>query len=764
MTTTIMHGFSACASEYDGGWYGGVLVLDGRDDEFLPVPKDLTYGQRLAYARHWSALTSSPRRELVLVRLAGEAMDVHSIASAERLEGPVAPRERVQSPVLVWIERRSLQWHLMLWENDEVRSVLARPAVLRCPQAAMTESGLVFAFESDTGPFSTQVEAVDINGLLLWKTAGRSPVLRAAGTGFVLGTEQYTPNEVTLRIEYFAGSVGVPAHTVELREEDYLLNADMAWNESAQSLVVAAENTPRFGYSNQIGLHRTIPVWFWQPGSSPVAAGPLPIEQRAFGSIGNENITPIKPSVLIEDSQPVILFKQHRFAAFRAFGWDLFWCRRSGDTWTEPARISPSTMVSDAGFGLVRHNDGYVGLFPAHENEGGKESKRSTNHRVDMVHIDREQRLPRFEIPEGKKRPYRLPPACKDAAPEPMPLAKQYEGRQLIWGDLHIHSIYSKCVSAVDGDPRENIRFARDVLGCRVFAITEHTRHTVGIESTWLYDQLESTAGRDNVILYAAEPGVRNTRHMNWYCRNRDMFEKLERIIIAQDQNYPEILRHLREELPHDAVFVMRHVHGTPIQDAQISQHFDPHFETAMEAMQGRGNAMLGVVEKSPIFPNSFLDAGCKIGLVGGTDHFREWAPNHFCLTGFWVKEVSADGVWEAIRNRYTIAMSDSRVALMTICKGIPMGETVNLDKHEAMRVIVHASCGHRIRRLTMMRDGVLLPWVSVDANRASVELVDEQVTPGKHWYVVTAEVDTGHGGGHTGICHASPNFVWKQT
>ena len=172
---------------------------------------------------------------------------------------------------------------------------------------------------------------------------------------------------------------------------------------------------------------------------------------------------------------------------------------------------------------------------------------------------------------------------------------------------------------------------------------------------------------------------------------------------------------------------------------------------------------MLGVVERSPIFPNSFLDAGCKVGLVGGTDHFREWAPNHFCLTGFWVKEVSADGVWEAIRNRYTIAMSDSRVAMVTRCKGAPMGETVTLAADEPMRVSVQASCGHNIRRITLMRDGELLPWTEVGAKSAVLELVDEDVSPGTHWYVVTAEVDTGHGADNTGICHASPYFVWKK-
>jgi len=250
---------------------------------------------------------------------------------------------------------------------------------------------------------------------------------------------------------------------------------------------------------------------------------------------------------------------------------------------------------------------------------------------------------------------------------------------------------------------------------------------------------------------------------MNWYCRERGTFEQLERILISQGRHYPETLRQVREDLPHDSVFVMRHVHGDPIPDGQIMQHFDPHFEVAMEALQGRGNGMFESVESSPLFPTPFLDAGCKVGLVGGTDHYREWAPNHFCLTGFWVKEVSADGVWEAIRNRYTIAMSDSRVAMTTTCKGVPMGGTVVLEAGEAMRVSVQASCGRKIRRVTLIRDGELLPWTDVNAKTAAIDLVDHSVTPGRHWYVATAEVETAYGGDHAGICHASPYFVWQK-
>lgn len=762
--TAIKNGYSACAGLSDSGWYGGVLVLDGRDKDFVQVPRDFSYAQRAAHARRWSALSVNPRREIALVLPAGDGIASRCIAAAERLEGPVAPQEHVPAPTLAWIERRGGRWNLVLFENNEVRTILSRQQIIRCPKVAMTGQGLVFAFESDTGPHTMQVELADALGTILYRTPGREPLLCAAGDGFVLGSEPSSPNDVTLKLVHFvSGRTGKPQQTVELAEGDYLLNGDIAWSEQEKSIFIAAESTPRFGYSNQIGLHRTIPVWQWTPGNNAVAHGMLPVEQRAMGSIGAENLAPIKPFVMIEDGQPVVGFKQHRYTGFRGFGWDIFWCRRDGDRWTEPMRISPETTTSDSTFGLVCQEGSYVGLFPTHENEGGKDSKQSENHQVELVTFNRDFQLARFEVPEEKKAGYRVPPACKDVALDPPPLVSPYEGRQLIWGDLHIHSTYSECVSAVDGSPRENIRFARDILGCRVFAIAEHTQYTTGIESTWLYDQLEATAGEGNVVLYATEPGIKRTRHMNMYSRDRALFEKLERILISQDYHYPEVLRQMREDLPHDSVFVMRHVHGNAIPDAQIPQHFDPHFEVAMEAMQGRGNAMLGVVENSSVFPNSFLAAGCKVGLVGGTDHFREWAPNHFCLTGFWVKEVSADGVWEAIRNRYTIAMSDSRVAMLTRCKGAPMGETVTLAGDEPMRVSVQASCAHNIRRITLMRDSELLPWTDIGSKRVTIDLMDEGVSPGKHWYVVTAEVDTGHGSDNTGICHASPYFVWKK-
>jgi len=322
-------------------------------------------------------------------------------------------------------------------------------------------------------------------------------------------------------------------------------------------------------------------------------------------------------------------------------------------------------------------------------------------------------------------------------------------------------------VAASDGCPDANLRFARDTLGCSVFTVTPH-RMLNDIEAAWLMDQIEKAAGEHGVVLYGCEPANDRGRHTNFYARSRELFERLRPIVFGHRANRQYVYRHIREQLPEGSVVALRHVHGRMatgmMGDDEAIQSFDPRLEVAMEAMQGRANALVKQEKGLPLFPVQFLDAGCKVGLVGGTDHFRARGPNRFCLTGFWVKELSAEGVWEALCNRYTIAMSNARVALHAELAGTPMGGTVSATPDRGVRVQVAASCARPIMRAALIRDGEMLPWVDIGATAASFELVDPEPAPGRHWYVPTVEVATAYGDARVGYAHASPFFVFVGT
>ena len=88
------------------------------------------------------------------------------------------------------------------------------------------------------------------------------------------------------------------------------------------------------------------------------------------------------------------------------------------------------------------------------------------------------------------------------------------------------------------------------------------------------------------------------------------------------------------------------------------------------------------------------------------------------------------------------------------------MGSLVALDEPAEVHVQLHVSCGRKVCRATLIRDGEILPWVDVGADRAVVELVDPAPTPGRHWYVPTVQTETAYGSDESGFAHASPFYV----
>jgi hypothetical protein len=472
---------------------------------------------------------------------------------------------------------------------------------------------------------------------------------------------------------------------------------------------------------------------------------------------------------------PAVALRRFRFTGRKCYGWDTFLVRQRGECWGAPEQLSPAAGQPDARYAVLADGDELLGFHPAcdqrptltfaEEAAGEPGSGRTgfaSNHRVEVWSgRTGEAAATAPDLPRGKEAFYVIPPPMPAPAPDPPELEEPPEGLHLVWGDLHAHSAYSKCMGANDGLPGDVLRLQRDVLGCRVLCLTEHVEYMSAPEFAHVLDEVEREAAGGAVCLYGVEWAKRPAHHTNIYAVDRVLYDRLRALMLSCDHLSP-LYERIRDEFGPARVTAVRHMHGMNsdefgISGARTTETHDPEMERAMEAMQTRGNMMLSYGHRWPRFPNNFLDAGAKVGLVGGSDHSRGGGPNRFCLTGFWVPELTPRAVLEALRERRTVAVSNGKVAIHATLNGVPFGGEVSVQGE--VRVRAQLAAAHPVRRAALMRDGEILQWQEVGAREATLELLDPAPEPGRHWYVVTAEADSSavH---PPALAHASPFFV----
>ncbi|MCK5380401.1 MAG: hypothetical protein KAJ81_02955, partial [Candidatus Latescibacteria bacterium] len=609
---------------------------------------------------------------------------------------------------------------------------------------------------------------------------GRRPRLAGsnAGQAFLM-VERSTRLNVNL-VAYRLNSRGAMKPIHAPRMGDYNFNAHLACHSSDGSVYAVYEVCPRWGMDERVGLHRDMALMGLAPGADRFEAEPdtqdgiLSIERAAFKDGSVQNLTTINPRVFLLDDKPAVAFRGFRFVGAKSYGWDTYLMRHSLGRWVPPVRISEHPGPPDAGYAVLSRGEEVLCFLPccdhlpvrsfAEEANGlpGRPTQPARKHRIEISRLRNDESFCSVAIPVDKQAAY-IP---REVAPDPPAMALPGETLTLIWGDLHAHSAYSKCMSVNDGSPQDVLRFQRDVLGCRVLCLTDHVEYMTQPEFTHVLDCLEEEAGDDCIPLYAVEWAKRPAHHTNFYAMDRGVFERLRALMLVSDHLTP-LYERIKRELPPGSVTAIRHMHGINQDDygvsgPRVTDTHDPELEWAMEAMQTRGNMMGTAYPSWPPFPNNFLNKGAKIGLVGGSDHSRGRGSNRFCLTGFWVHEASPVGIFRAIRDRKTIAASNVKIAVYATLDGRAMGAVV--DVSDSVRITCRLSSAREIHQVCLMRDGVFLSWTDVGATEATVELVDEDVAPGPHWYVVTVDAafvePEPAGYCPSDIVHASPFFV----
>jgi len=256
---------------------------------------------------------------------------------------------------------------------------------------------------------------------------------------------------------------------------------------------------------------------------------------------------------------------------------------------------------------------------------------------------------------------------------------------RLFWADLHGHSGFSDGT----GLPRDYYRYARDVSGLDIAALTDHDAFGIPLldENPQMWEEIRGVTNS----FY--RPGRFVTfvgyEWTNWtYGHMHVLFRGEKGTIYSSRSENSDNPEKLWAVLPKGgAITIPHHPGGGPINTDW--NFYNPAFEPLVEIC-----SVHGVSERSdgplaiyhPVkgaFVQDALKRGYRLGFLGGGDgHIGHPgmpyadAPS-FGLSGIYAKDLTREGIWEALFSRRTYATTGARIILRFTVNGTVMGEEI---------------------------------------------------------------------------------------
>ncbi len=317
---------------------------------------------------------------------------------------------------------------------------------------------------------------------------------------------------------------------------------------------------------------------------------------------------------------------------------------------------------------------------------------------------------------------------------------------QLVFADLHRHTDISRCASRTDGTLMEAYRYALGPGELDVLCTTDHvtdTRETAWWEIQKLADYFDRP-GRF-VGLYGYERAEGSVGgHKNIFFRQRQG----PQILPATAQTPRELWNQLEDRdafgIPH-----MMAARGHATDWSSFDGRFEPVVEIyqgvrgAYESIDGPRRASDAAVTGS--FAQDALADGLRFGFVASSDHDSVSES----YAGLWVKELTRDGVFEAIRARRCFAAS-SPIVLDFRVDGVLAGGEVAWS--EAPEISVSVRGTGPIDRIEILADGQVVHTERPSSERSELRWRDEGSEVRRYYYARVIQSD-----GHVGW--ASPVF-----
>lgn len=341
---------------------------------------------------------------------------------------------------------------------------------------------------------------------------------------------------------------------------------------------------------------------------------------------------------------------------------------------------------------------------------------------------------------------------------ESNPMVVDDDASRVLWADLHGHS----GLSDGTGTPKDYFRYARDVAGLDVAALTDHDHW--GMQPLAIHPELWEEVRRETELFHQPEEFVTLLGYewTSWIHGHRHVlyFSDQGKVFSSVDPAFESPVQLWDALRGSEALTFAHHSAGGPVATNWAIAP-DPELEPVTEIVSVHGSSEAldsPSAIYSPVvgnFVRDVLNQGLQLGFVGSGDgHDGHPGLAHLNaasggLAAILSEDLTREGVLEALRSRRVYATNGPRILLQVNLAGHQMGETIdarhmNDQSPEEGRLEVVASGPGTLQRMDLIRSGEIVETILCGDSKCSANLMVRDLEAGEYLYVRALQTDGG--------------------
>jgi hypothetical protein len=448
------------------------------------------------------------------------------------------------------------------------------------------------------------------------------------------------------------------------------------------------------------------------------------------------------------------LLVSHLSARDRNSGWELYGECFTGAAWTAPSRLTAMKMM-DRRPSLAVVGDSLFTVFQADHNPNSWPTPEDSLDAASDIYLVRtsldsyppatETRFEPFSEPGD---PYEAA-AIRLARGEDRPVRSiEYEGETLYlyYGDLHEHSDLSVCNRVGDQSLQESYNSMRDICRYDFGAVTDHGYNLS--PPVWSYKAKLARINHDpgRFLTFLAEEWTStfeeySHEHPHGFYGHRNLIlgdPYFPTYYSARDRMTPDDL--WAELRARDADFV--HIPHQLADVGNVPMDYSFHDERAQpvaEIFQTRGSYEYDGCPRQAVnseaeghFMHDIWAAGLVIGVIAAPDHGGGMGK-----AAVFAPELTREAILEALRQRRCYGTTAAKIFLDVRVDGHLMGEKLQEDPGDSVRIDIVVDCPQPIKELAICRSNEFIHTVTDLPARTELTFVDEAPLHGSSYYYV---------------------------